>query len=180
MRDADTRWCVPAWRVPAKRHVAVAAALARPNVNQLALAVDIVDLQMAQFGATHPRRVKRHEHRPVQQVTGGIDELAHFLLTQHNRKAAYRLGKGNMLQHVVTFERLHEEEAQCGDPLHNGSGAELLLLEKIALKSPDVIWAQLIRRTVKVFGELPDCQQVRPYGSLRVITTLEFLQHHFA
>src|ERR1022692_1797135 len=41
-----------------------------------------------------------------------------------------------------------------------------------------MIGTQLIRRPVKVFGELTDCHQVRPYGSLRVITTLEFLQHH--
>src|SRR5580704_6415051 len=78
----------------------------------------------------------------------------------------------------MTLQCLHEEESKRRHPLRDGAGVEFFLLQKIALKPPDVIWAQLIRRLVEVLGELPDCQQVRPYGSLRVITTLEFLQHH--
>jgi hypothetical protein len=85
-----------------------------------------------------------------------------------------------VLQHVVTLESLYEEESQCRHSLHDGSRAELPLLQEITLKSPDVIWTKLIRRAVEILGELPDCQQIRPYGSLRVITTLEFLQHRFA
>jgi hypothetical protein len=33
---------------------------------------------------------------------------------------------------------------------------------------------------VKVKGKLGNCTQVTVYGSLSVITTLEFLEHHFA
>ena len=47
-------------------------------------------------------------------------------------------------------------------------------------ESSDVVWPQLIGRPVEKRRELPDCQQVRSYGSLRVITTLEFLQHLFS
>jgi len=61
---------------------------------------------------------------------------------------------------------------------HASGASGFPFLQKITLKSPDVIWAELIRRLVEVLGELPDCQQVRPYGSLRVIRTLEFLHHH--
>src|ERR1700758_2320331 len=38
----------------------------------------------------------------------------------------------------------------------------------------------LVRRAVKVKGKLGNCTQVTVYGSLSVITTLEFLEHHFA
>jgi hypothetical protein len=44
----------------------------------------------------------------------------------------------------------------------------------------DVVRSQLVRRAVKVKGKLGNCTQVTVYGSLSVITTLEFLEHHFA
>jgi hypothetical protein len=116
----------------------------------------------------------------VKQVAGGIDEPAYLFLAQHDGQPAHCLWEWYVLQHIVTLERLHEEESQCCHSLDDGSGTELPLLQEITLKSPDVIWTKLIRWTVEKLGELPNCQQIRPYGSLRVITTLEFLQHHFA
>jgi hypothetical protein len=49
----------------AERHVAIAATLACPNVNELAWAVDIADLQTAQLGSSYPRRIERHQHGTV-------------------------------------------------------------------------------------------------------------------
>jgi hypothetical protein len=55
-----------------------------------------------------------------------------------------------VLQHVVTLERLDEEESQGRHPLHDASRAELFLLQEIALKSSDVVWPQLIGRPVEI------------------------------
>ena len=43
-----------------------------------------------------------------------------------------------------------------------------------------MVSTQLIWRTMEVPGEILHDLQVSVYGSLRVITTLEFLQHHFS
>jgi hypothetical protein len=40
--------------------------------------------------------------------------------------------------------------------------------------------ASKVRRAVKVKGKLGNCTQVILYGSLSVVTTLEFFEHHFA
>jgi hypothetical protein len=39
---------------------------------------------------------------------------------------------------------------------------------------------ELIRRLVEVLGETAALPLSTPYGSLRIISTLEFLQHHLA
>jgi len=44
----------------------------------------------------------------------------------------------------------------------------------------DVARSQAIRRAVEVLGEALDEANVTVCGSLRVMTPLEFLQHHFA
>jgi hypothetical protein len=44
----------------------------------------------------------------------------------------------------MALERFYKQESQCGNPLHDAAGAELLLLQKITLKSTDVIRAQFI------------------------------------
>ena len=78
----------------AERHVAVATPFAGTNVHQLALAVDIADLQTAQFGATDPGRIERHQPRPVQQVARRIDEPAHFFLAETIGSRRTDLGRG--------------------------------------------------------------------------------------
>jgi hypothetical protein len=44
----------------------------------------------------------------------------------------------------------------------------------------DVFQFSLVRRAVKVKGKLGNDTQVTGYGSLSIITTLEFFEHHFA
>ena len=56
----------------------------------------------------------------------------------------------------------------------------MAVLEQMHLPGPDVLRPQLVGRLVEVLGEGLHRPDVRLYGSLRVITTLEFLQHHFS
>ncbi|OFW12352.1 MAG: hypothetical protein A3H27_01465 [Acidobacteria bacterium RIFCSPLOWO2_02_FULL_59_13] len=57
---------------------------------------------------------------------------------------------------------------------------QLFLLQQVHLVGADLFWPELIRRTMEVFGEGLYRFQRGVYGSRRVITTLEFLQHQFA
>src|SRR5204863_2938758 len=75
---------------------------------------------------------------------------------------------------------LRVEEPQRREPLCHGGRSELSLAEQICLVLADVLRSQLIRRAPKVTRKILDRLDVAVYGSLSVITTLEFFEHHFA
>ena len=52
--------------------------------------------------------------------------------------------------------------------------------EELRLVLADGLRSQTIGRALEVLGEPPDEENVTLGGSLRVMTTLEFLQHSFA
>jgi hypothetical protein len=54
------------------------------------------------------------------------------------------------------------------------------LPEQIRLIFAEVFRAQFFRRPIEVSGEIFDHAQVRSRGTLRVIPTLEFLEHQLA
>src|SRR3954469_30464 len=55
---------------------------------------------------------------------------------------------------------------------------QLSLGEQVRLIGTDLFGSELVRRAMKVFSEGLHNFQVALHGSLRVIPTLEFLQHH--
>jgi hypothetical protein len=61
----------------------LAAPLALAHMNDHVFAVDIRDLEMAQFSPPQAGFVQRHQHRVMQQVRGGVDEPSHLLLAQY-------------------------------------------------------------------------------------------------
>src|SRR6266849_3766962 len=71
-----------------------------------------------------------------------------------------------------TAERRHMQ-------LH-GAGIQLLLLKQVGLILAQVLWTEPVGRLMEMPGELLDDPDVGFYGTLSVITTLEFFQHHFA
>ena len=62
----------------------------------------------------------------------------------------------------------------------DGADAHLPLLQQVHLVGADLLRTQLIRGATEVFGKILDRAEVVLYGSLGVVATLEFLQHHFA
>src|SRR4051794_32601516 len=53
-------------------------------------------------------------------------------------------------------------------------------MQQMCLILTDLIRTQLIGRFAEVTCEALDCAEVAAYSGCRVVTTLEFLQHHFA
>src|ERR1700684_1436142 len=56
----------------------------------------------------------------------------------------------------------------------------VFVAEQIRLVLADVLRSELIRWAPEITREIFDRLDVAVYGSLSVITTLEFLEHHFA
>src|SRR6202011_4323624 len=66
-------------------------------------------------------------------------------------------------------------------PCHRASSSgELPLAEQIRLVLTDVLRTELVGRALEITREIFDCLDVKTCCSLSVITTLEFLEHHFA
>ena len=60
------------------------------------------------------------------------------------------------------------------------TGSQFVQGEELRLVLADVLRSQTIGRALEVLGEPLDEENVTLRGSLRVMTTLEFLQHSFA
>ncbi len=58
--------------------------------------------------------------------------------------------------------------------------ADPALFDQVRLIAPDLIRSQLIRWLAEVLSETGYRPQIGACCSLRIITTLEFLQHHLA
>ena len=96
----------------AQRHIAVLAAFALADVDEHAVAVDILDLQLAQLGSAHTGRVQRHQHGAMKQIAGRVDQPDRFFLRQNDRQAPRRLRIRHFFDRVGSLQRLAEEETQ--------------------------------------------------------------------
>jgi hypothetical protein len=77
-------------------------------------------------------------------------------------------------------QSLNEEEAQSGQPLVDGVWVQLSLAEHMRLVLADVLGPQAVRRTMKVTGKILHRRNVTLDGPRRVVSTLEFFEHHLA
>src|ERR1700689_2970089 len=113
-----------------ERYIPVACTLALADVEHLALAVDVLDLDPCCFGSAYPGRVEQHKDHAVQAVGCGIDHPHDFLLTEHDRQLLRHLGENEIVVGEVTPpQRTLVQEPQCRDPNLDGAGLKLLLLQ---------------------------------------------------
>src|SRR5258708_25262819 len=109
-----------------------------------------------------------------------IDGSRDFFMAQDGRKVQCSLRIGSLGDAPGLFESLDVEKPQRREAVIHGTRRQLLLLKQLSLVFTNVSQAQTVRRTVESSREIFDCAEVIPYGIFRVITTLEFLQHHFS
>ena len=70
------------------------------------------------------------------------------------------------------------EEAQGTEMIGHRTGSQFVRGEELGLVLADVLRSQAIGRAVEVLSKAPDEANVTLCGSLRVMTSLEFFQHH--
>ena len=66
----------------AEGHIAILAALTLLDMNHHPLAVDVADLEMGQFRATHACGVERHQDGAMKKVTCCIDQPPDLFLAE--------------------------------------------------------------------------------------------------
>src|SRR5436853_5861309 len=164
----------------AEHHVAVLVTLAVLNVHDHAPAIDVADLEARELGAAHAGAVEGHQNGAVEGSRRSLDELCYFFLTENRGQAIALLGIGSFGNAPGPLERLDVKEAQGAEMVGHRTGSQFVPGEELRLVLADVLRSKAIGRAVEVLGEPLDEANVTPRGSLRIMTTLEFFQHHFA
>jgi len=150
------------------------------NVDHDAFAVDIGDLECAQLGSPQPCGVQSHEDCAVHQIAGGVDQSGNLVLAEDGRQRALPLREWNMVRQIRPSECLNEEKPQGGPSLLDGAWGELKIAKQMNLIGSDVLRPQQIRTLVEVCRKLLDGADIASYCILGVVSTLEFIQHHFS
>ena len=158
----------------------ILAALAALNVDDHPLAVDVGNLQPRQLGAPHTGGVEGHEQDALERCASRVDELGDCFWAQDRGQAKRLLGVGRLGHAPRLLEGFDEPEAPSREALGDTTGSQLPLAEPRGLLLAEVLGAQLIRRSVEVAGEIRDRTEIAAGGTLSVIATLEFFEHHLA
>jgi hypothetical protein len=109
-----------------------------------------------------------------------VDESCDFFLTQDRRETNDLLRIRSFVRAPWLVEGFNEEEAQGRQPLRHRVGGQFSLAEKLCLILADVLRTQLVWPALEVSCKILDGADIGGCCTLRVIATLEFLQHHFS
>ena len=149
-------------------------------MNHHPLAVDIADLQIRQLGSSHARGIQRDQDSAVKRDQSRFDQARHFFLTEDHGQVKSLLRIGRFFHAPRLLECLDEEETQGAHALIDRVVGQLAITEQMRDVRANLLRAELIRRALKVASKIFDGADVGPSGTLGVITTLEFLEHHFS
>src|SRR5712691_8071698 len=116
----------------------------------------------------------------MERSVSGIDESRDFFLAKDCWEAVGLFRIGSLGDAPGLLESFDVEEPQRREAVRNCTRRQLPLLKQLGLIFANVPQAQAVRRTVEVSSKIFDCADVVACGMLRVITTLEFFEHHFA
>jgi hypothetical protein len=107
-----------------------------------------------------------------------FNELRHLLLAENLRQSevTFRIRRVGNAPGFLQYR--NEEEPQRARPLIHCIRRQLAVAEQMLLAN--VRRLELIRRPLEVLRQIFDRLHVRAFGTLGVIPTLEFLEHHLS
>jgi hypothetical protein len=162
-----------------QRHVTVAGALAVADVDELALAVDVVGAQRACLADAQPRAVRRHHYCAVLERLDRAEQLVYLRAAQDVGQALRDLRPGQRYDLLGPPQRRTVEEFQSGD-VHLERLDSLALERQREQEVPDLTLAHLGGRAHVVRRELLRATQVLRARRGCVILQLEILGHPLA
>jgi hypothetical protein len=169
-------------RLPGNNHtagfrVAIPAAFAALDVNYVAAAVYIRDLQPGEFGASEACGIEGHEQSALKRRGRGFDETVNFLSAEDGRKMNHLLRVRRQVGAPRLLQRPDVEETDPTQVLDNGVGLKLSFAEQICLVLADVIRPELVGGTIEVARILVDGPEISSRCAGGVVSTLEFFEH---
>src|ERR1019366_414425 len=163
-----------------EQHIAISAPLAALYMNHHALAVDVADFQASQLRVPHASGVERHEKDALVGRTSGVDQLRDFLLAEDRREAMCLFRVGRFGDAPGPVESLAVEKTQSRQAGRDSPRRQLPLLKQLRLIFANLLRPQAVRREIESSSKIFHSANVTARGIFRVITALEFLQHHFS
>ena len=115
-----------------------------PYPEDHARAVNIGDLQLAQFGHPQARGIEGGEDGAVFEVGQRCQYGRDFGLAEDGGQREGAAGMRDILNHARALERDTIEEAQGTDGLHDGGPGQLLLLDQKELIGADLLRAKVL------------------------------------
>src|SRR5271156_3199729 len=85
-----------------------------------------------------------------------------------------------MIGEIRSPECLDEEKTQSGSATFDGGRGEFAITKQVNLVFADVVWTESVRRTAEVLRKILHRMDVGTNRVLRVVATLEFLQHQLS
>ena len=156
-----------------QRHEAVFGALAAVDMDHLALAIDVGDLQMLSFLQSQTAGVDGGEEGAVVRCADAAEDGAHLFEGQHGGQAPLALCADQIECMPIALQDMEEEEADTAiaDPHGVGRPAiAVLAVEEVLLKLGlrDLIWGLVV--------ELAEHAQCAHIGLLRALAETVELQ----
>ena len=111
---------------------------------------------------------------------GRSNQQRDLLLAKDRRKAMALFRIGHVSQAPGPLECLAVKEPQGSQTHGDAAWWKLPFLKQHCLVFANMPRAQTIGSAVEVPSKISNCMDVRTYGILRIIKTLEFFQHHFS
>jgi hypothetical protein len=167
-------------QVRAEHDVPVLTALTAAYVDHHARGVNVGDFEIGQFGAPDARSVESHQDRPVKWRERAFNQASYFILAQDDRQTHPFLRIRCLLDMPGPLQSPGVKEAKRCDTLSDGVVSQLAFTEQVRGIFAYLLGAELVGRTVEETREVLDGSHVRARGRFSVVTTLEFLEHHFS
>jgi hypothetical protein len=114
-----------------QHHLAILAALALTNADDLSLAVDIRHPQVRELGDSQAGGINGHQDGAVFEVAGGVEDGCDFGRTQDYRQFFLVARVRNAFNHPVAVEDVMIEEAQRAHRLIEHRPGDLFALNQI-------------------------------------------------
>jgi hypothetical protein len=103
--------------------------------------------------------------------------LGHLARTQDHRQALVLLRVGQVLFHVAPFKDPDVQEAKGTDVQNYSVDGKFPVFQKVRVVAPDIIGAELIKRSVDVFSEMFYRFQIRVDRRRGIVAAYEFFSH---
>src|SRR5687767_6267234 len=135
---------------------------------------------MGQFGASYTGCVQSNQDSSMKWNQRRFDQPGYFILAQNHGQALPLLSIGGFFDVPGPFQRPGIEETKGGYTLGHSVVRQLADPEHVGDKFADLLGPTLVGWTMEEARKLLDGSQVRARGRFGVITTLEFVEHHFS
>ena len=145
-----------------------------------ALALDIRDLEGAQFGHPQARAIEGGKHGTMFQIAWGGEHRRDLRPTQHRGQLLLAARMGDVLDHPGDAQRRVIEEAEGTHDLLERPPRHVLLLDEVELVGAHVLRPEMLGRGVKMLRKLGDTAQIRANRMLRVVAELKIVTHPLA